>query len=146
FGLDGVHVTLDFVHTVVRDAFAKGFIPFRWDSSTDVEVGIDWECDDDATGGAVVWGIEYLAIKDNEEVGVAGTEITQAFQGAGAGLMQRNHFNTKLDHDILEADDIIGIRIFRNTTSMDDDLGKTARFLALHLHFIRNKIGQTTVV
>ncbi|MBA7686907.1 hypothetical protein ES703_95367 [subsurface metagenome] len=144
FGLEGTFITLDFVHTLEKEAFAKGFIPFRWDSDTDVEVRIDWLTDADGTGGDVVWGIEYLARKDNEVVAGATTTITQAFTGVGAGLMQRNVFTTKLLKGNLEADDIIGIRIFRDHDAAGDTLDLTARILALHLHFIRNKIGKAT--
>lgn len=141
---EGIFITLDFVHTAEKEAYVSQFIPFRWDSDTDVEVEIDWLTDADGTGGDVVWGIEYLAIKDNEVIAGAPTTITQAFTGAGAGLMQRSHFTTKLLKGNLEADDILGIRIFRDHDAGGDTLDLTARFLALHLHFIRNKIGQAT--
>lgn len=141
---EGVFVTLDFVHTSETEAYAAQFIPFRWDSDTDVEIVIDWLCDVDATGGDVTWAIEYLARKDNEEVGAAGTTITQSFTGAGAGLNQRSIFTTKLLKANLQADDILGVRIYRDHDNAGDTLNETARFLALHFHFIRDKIGEAT--
>ncbi len=142
WGNEGVFITLDFVHNAVKEAFAQGYIPFRWDSDTDVTILIDWLCDNDARGGDVVWAIEYLARKDDEEVGAAGVTISQAFTGANAGLLQRNIFTTKILKGNIEADDIIGIRVYRDTDDAGDTLVETARFVSLHLHFTRNKIGQ----
>ncbi|GAG08528.1 unnamed protein product, partial [marine sediment metagenome] len=140
-GVEGIFITLDYVHTAEREGFATQFIPFRWDSDTDIEFTIDWLCDVDATGGAVTWGVEYLAIKDNETVDGTEIAVIQAFTGAGAGLMQRSTFTTKILKANLEADDIMGIRIYRDHDHAGDTLAQTARFLAIHMHFIRNKIG-----
>ncbi len=138
---EGVFVTLDFVHTAEKEARTQQFVPYRWDESTDIKLRIDWLCDVDATGGAVVWGIEYIAIKDNEAVDGATTTITEACVGAGAGLLQRSELTVKILAANVEADDISGIRIFRDHDAAGDTLDQTARFVALHLHFVRNKIG-----
>jgi len=139
--VEGVFITLDYIHTAEREAFATQFIPFRWDSDTDIVMEMDWLCDVDATGGAVVWGVEYLSIKDNEAVDGAEVVVAQAFTGAGAGLMQRSMFTTKILKANLEHDDIMGIRIYRDHDHGSDTLDQTARFLALHMHFVRDKIG-----
>lgn len=139
---EGVFITLDFVHTTEKEAYASQFVPYRWDSDTDVEIIVCWFCDNDATGGDVTWGIEYRAIKDGEQVNGAVTTITQSFTGAGAGLAKRCIFTTKLLKANLEADDLLGIRIFRDHDDAGDTLNETARFLAVHLHFTRNKLGK----
>jgi len=82
-----------------------------------------------------------LAIKDNEAVDGATASFVQAFTGAGAGLIQRSTFTIKLLKANLEYDDLLGIRIYRDHDHAGDTLDQTVRFLALHLHFIRNKIG-----
>jgi len=139
---EGIFITLDFVHTAEKEAYLKGFVPFRWDSDTDVEMRIDWLCDADGSVGDVAWGVQYLSLKDNETVGAAGVTITEAFTGRTAGLMRSNYFTTKLLKANLESDDIMSVRIFRDHDHAGDTLAQTARFLALHLHFIRNKIGE----
>jgi len=142
-GAVGVFPVLDFSDGSLAEAFATQFVPFRWDSGTDIGVSIDWLCANDATGGDVAWNIAYLAIKDNEEVGAAPTAtLTQAFTGAGAGLLQRSEFTTKIVKENITADDIMGIRIFREADGAGDTLGETARFVAIHLHMIRNRLGK----
>jgi len=141
-GSEGIFITLDFVHTAEKEAYSKGFVPYRWDSDTDLAVRIDWLCDADATGGDVVWGIEYIAIKDNEQVAGSTVTVTEAFTGAGAGLMQRSLFTTRILKANIASDDILGIRIFRDHDAGGDTLDQTARLLALHLHFKRDKMGQ----
>ncbi|GAG77314.1 unnamed protein product [marine sediment metagenome] len=131
---EGIFITLDFVHTAEKEAYLKGFIPFRWDEDTDVEMRIDWLCDADGSVGGVAWGIEYLAIKDNEAVDGATATITEAFTGRTAGLMRSNHFTTKLLKANLEADDIISLRIFRDHDHAGDTLDQTARFLFLSMY------------
>lgn len=139
----GIFPVLDFADGSLSEAFGTQFIPFRWDSDTDIRVEIDWLCDNDATGGDVVWNVSYLSIKSGEEVGAAPVvTLNQAFTGAGAGLLLRSSFTTKIIKANLAVDDIMGIRIFREANGAGDTLTETARFVALHLHYIRNKHGE----
>jgi len=140
-GVEGLFITLDFVHTAEREARAGTHIPFRWDPSTEVEIMIDWFCDDDASGGDVVWGIEWHAIKNGEAVAGTTGSITQAFTGRTAGLMQRSLMTSKIPAADLERMDDMGVRIFRLPADEGDTLDKTIRFVKLHLHFTANQLG-----
>lgn len=139
---DGNFITLDFADGAEKDIYASHFVPFRWDASTDITVKIDWVCDADASAKAVAWNVKYTSIKDGEEVGVAGTTLTQAFTGRTAGLLRRSTFTTKIVKANIASDDDIGIKVFREVNGTGDTLDATARLIAVHLHFIRNAIGE----
>lgn len=144
-GIDGLFITYDFVHNAMKEIWGSQFVPYRWDNTTDISAHLDWFTDADGTGGDVVWGLDYLGRADNEEAGAAAAaSITQAFTGAGPGLIQRSEFTTKILKTNIAADDLLGVRIWRDTGDAADTLALTARFLALHLHFIRDKIGKPT--
>jgi len=66
--LEGIFMTLDFADGTHNETFCSDIVPFRWDSSTDVEVEIDWFADSDASAKHVVWCIDYFSIGDGDTV------------------------------------------------------------------------------
>lgn len=142
-GFEGLFHTLDFDKNIEKSAYASAFVPMRWKSGSDITIIACW-LHDNADNGAVVWGIEYMAIKDGETVNGSSTTITQASAGNHtAGELVCTEFTTKILGSNLEADDIVGIRVFRKAADGSDTLAEDARGVALHFHFTQDKLGKT---
>lgn len=139
---EGLFYTLDFDKNTEQSANTQENIPYRWDSNTDIEMHVRW-LHDNADAGAVVWGLEYKAIKAGEAVAGAGTIITQASAGNHtAGEMVDTTFASKILAANLETHDEIAIRFFRKAADGADTLAEDARALQILFHFTENKLGK----
>ena len=143
----------DLFHTLDFDdgandesAYAERTIPFRWASGTDVTIIISWFYTGAQDNGFVVWGIEYKGIKAGEAVAGAGTSITQKSAGTHTtGLLVRTTFATKILGSNLEADDDLGLRVYRHSSDgVNDTLAKDAKLVNVHISFTMDKLGQAT--
>lgn len=146
-GLVGLFPTLDYdAGATDESAYTEVEVPFRWDSSTDIEVEIAWTYEGSQDDGFVVWGIEYKGVKAGEAVTGAGTSITQKSAGTHTtGQMVRTTFSTKVLHGNIEADDDLGVRVYRHSSDgANDTLAVDAKLINVHLHMIMNKLGQPT--
>ena len=71
------------------------------------------------------------------------TTTTEVTSGATVtGQLQCTEFTTELTGG--EAHDILGIRVFRNHDHGEDGLNDRAKLIAVHLHFLKDKLGQAT--
>lgn len=141
YGFEGLFYTFDFDSAKEESAYVQDHIPHRWDTDTDVEVGICW-FHDGADAGKVVWGLEYRSITSGEVVAGAGTIITEVSAGNHpAGVLVCTDFTDKILKGNLEPEDDIAFRVFRKGDDENDTLVKDARFLQAHFHFIENKLG-----
>ncbi|MHA1289569.1 MAG: hypothetical protein ACTSPB_19455 [Candidatus Thorarchaeota archaeon] len=139
---EGLFYTLDFDKNTEESAYLVEHIPYRWDSSTDMEVMVSW-FHDSADSGAVVWGLEYISIKAGETVAGSGTAITQASGGNhDPNIEIRTVFTEKLLHSNLDPDDDIAIRFFRKSGDSSDTLNEDARMVNVHIVYIENILGK----
>ena len=139
---EGLFYTLDFDRNAEESAYIQDHIPYRWDPATDIEIHIRW-LHDNVDAGAVVWGIEYKAIKDGEAVAGAGTTITKTTAGNHpAGEMIDTAFTVKILAANLETHDEIAIRLFRKAADGADTLDEDARALEVLFNFTENKLGK----
>lgn len=141
--------TLDFDDSAEESANCQEHIPWRWDSTTDIEVIIDWLHDANAATDAlkVLWGVEYKSITAGEAVAGAGTEITQLSAGnhnVDEGLLVRTTFTAKILGSNLAYGDVLGMRVFRKAADGTDTLVGDARLVNVHFHFVMNKLGEAT--
>jgi len=141
---EGVFPTLDFDKTTDESAYCEEHIPYRWDTSTDVEVEVHW-FHDNSDNGKVMWGVEYRAIADNEVVNSTTTTITQLSAGNHTeGEVQSTIFASKILHGNLTTHDSLGLRFFREASTATDTLNEDARIVNICFHFTQNKLGEAT--
>jgi len=139
---EGLFYTLDFDKTTEESTYCQEHIPFRWDTTTDIEVVVDW-FHDTADNGKVVWGIEYKAISEGEVVVGAGPSFTQTTAGNHtAGQLVRTIFTTKIPSGTLAVEDVIAIKFYRKAADAADTLNEDARVLNVHFHFTQDKFGE----
>lgn len=151
---EGVWRTTDFDNTTDDEVHYTLIIPYRWDSTTDVEFAVDWFYDGAGSpgtvedAGTVCWALEYKSIEAGELVTGAGTVIAEDSAGShSSDKMVRTTFTTKLVLGNLAAGDSIGIRLYRDvdggaTGCADDTLAVNSRIINTHFHFTENKLGQ----
>jgi|GEM_PF-4351667 len=138
----GLYYTMNFDKTTEESTYCQEHVPYRWDVATDIEVMVAW-LHDNADAGAVVWGIEYKAIKAGEAIAGAGTTITQASVGThAAGVEVRTAFLLKILHTNLEQDDDLAIRFFRKAADAGDTLNEDARAINVHITFTQYLRGK----
>lgn len=142
---EGLFYTLDFNKSTEESAYAQEHVPFRWASTTNIVVEVDWFHDTGADTGAVAWGLAYKAIKEDEAVMGAGTTITQTSAGNhDGGVLVRTVFTSTILATNLEINDILTLRLFRDVTDEADTLDEDARVVNLHIYFIQDKLGNAT--
>lgn len=142
-GYEGVFVTLDFDAASDDEVFYTVLVPFRWDSTTDIEFAVDWFYDGVQDNGTVCWGIEYKSIEAGEAVTGVGTTITKTSAGNHTtGQMVRTIFTSKILATNLNCCDSFGIRLYRDVS--EGTLTTDARGINSHFHFITNKLGKAT--
>ena len=149
---EGVWATLDFDNSIDDEAHYTLIIPYRWDSIVNIEFAVDWFYNGGANpgtvedAGTVCWALEYKSIKAGELV--TGTGITIAKTSAGnhsSDKMVRTIFTAKILASNLEAEDSLGLRLYRDVDGggdVGDTLAVKARLINTHLHFVMNKLGQ----
>ncbi|MHA1225175.1 MAG: hypothetical protein ACTSPV_00365 [Candidatus Hodarchaeales archaeon] len=139
---EGLFYTLDFNKDTEESAYLVEHIPYRWDSSTDMEIMVSW-FHDNIDSGAVVWGLEYKAVKAGGLIAGVGTVITQASSGNhGPGVEIRTVFTKKILHSNIGPDDDIAIRFFRKSGDGADTLNENARLINVHIVYIENTLGK----
>jgi len=139
---EGLYYTMNFDKGTEESAYCQEHVPYRWDSSTDIEIVVSW-FHDGVDAGVVVWGAEYKSITAGEAVTGAGTTITQASTGTHtAGVEVRTAFTTKILHGNLAQDDDFVMRFYRDADAVADTLNEDARLLNVHITFTQNALGE----
>ena len=139
-GFTGVYPHLAFSHTVNQDAHYSESVPNKWDNTTTVEVCVDWTYTGTQDNGTVKWDFEYISIATGEAVDGSTTTITETSPGTHTtGLLVRTCFTTTIPAATLTYEDDFGFRIGRDQAN--DTLGTSAKMIAIHFHFISNKLG-----
>ncbi|GAI66808.1 unnamed protein product [marine sediment metagenome] len=139
---EGIFYTLDFDRNVEESAYCQEHIPFRWDTTTDIEVIVDW-FHTGADAGTVVWGIEYKSITTGETFAPPTVTITQTTAvGTAANVLLRTTFTSKILAANLAPEDVIAIRFYRKAADAADTLDEDARVVNVHFHFTMDKFGK----
>lgn len=140
-GLTGVFPHLSFSNAVEQEGHYQLLVPFRWDSSIDIEICFDWLYTGAQDNGTVKWGLEYNSKKEGEDPTAGSVTISNASPGNHiTGQIIRTCLTTKILAANLEAEDLFGLRIFRDVAG--DSLATPAILLGIHLHIIQNKLGK----
>ncbi|HUX62097.1 MAG TPA: hypothetical protein VMV32_12355 [Ignavibacteriaceae bacterium] len=141
---EGIFYTLDFDDTTEESAYCQEHIPYRWDTTTDIEIIVDW-MHTGADAGTVVWGLEYKSITAGETFTPPTTTITKTTSaGSANNVLLRTAFTSKILAANLSPEDVIAFRFYRDATSGSDTLAEDARVINIHFHFIQNKLGGAT--
>lgn len=138
--------TLAFDKNIVQHGHYSTIIPEAIAAGTDIDIEIDWSFLDVEADHYMTWVIEYVLIADGEDPAKA---ITRTYQksviSTGNNDKQiHTEFGTGITGAV--ADDTLMFSIYRDAdaTYDTDDLDQDALLLAIHLHYIADKLGKGT--
>lgn len=135
--------TLIFADGQDDEAHYTTWVPFRWDSSTDMEVHVHWQHDDAEQDGKVLWKLNYIGVAIGEDPAGSGTLISQLSAGShGQDELIDTIFATKILAANLEAEDDFGLKLWRDGNDGTDTLTDGAELIAMHIHFTMNELGK----
>jgi len=124
-------------------AYYTAYVPYRRAAGTDIGIEIRWLNDDVTKTGKVLWKCSYLSAGAGDDPFAAGTTISKLSAGNHA---QDEELATTLDTGIesnkLTTGDELYLKIWRDGTDGTDTFANTAKLLAVHLHFIKDKLGK----
>ena len=142
---NNMHV-LAFDKTTVQHGHYSTLIPHDFAAGTTISIEVDWAFDDAEADHYMTWVMEYLLITDGDDPAGA---ITRTFQKSVISTGNNDKqihmtFGTGIAGAV--ADDTLLLRFFRDSdaTYDTDDLNQDAWLLAVHLHYIADKLGQPT--
>ena len=139
---EGVFSTLDFSNVLEESAHFTLIVPYSLASGTTIEIEINW-LHNSEDAGKVVWGLEYIFLDCDETVKGTTTKITQASTGSHTeGELICTTAKTKLTGVI--AEELLGLRIYRDIDDENDTLGEDARMVEVHFHYTSDKLGEPT--
>ena len=142
-GLWGIFPTLDFDTDSDDDAHYTLIVPHRWDGTTDIKIVVDWAHEVASVAG-VTWALEYKGIKAGEAIAGGTATLTEPSGASVINVMQRTVFDPCIDADLLEAEDTLALRLYRDVSDAGDTLPGDARLLNVHFHFTMDKLGEAT--
>jgi len=142
---NNMHV-LAFDKTTVQHGHYATLIPPDFAAGTEIAIQVDWAFADAEADHYMTWVMEYLSITDGDDPAGA---ITRTFQKSVISTGNNDKqihmtFGTGITGAV--ADDTLLLRFFRDSdaTYDTDDLNQDAWLLAVHLHFIADKLGEPT--
>lgn len=118
-------------------------VPRDWKSGTDITIKFHYMNVDVQTGtNAVIFGIEYVAVADNED-GTPATSISEVTDTLAnnevAEIMHETAVMTIANADIV-ADDTIGIRMYRKAADGSDTMTGDAAIDGIHVQYTKESI------
>lgn len=142
-GFTGLFPHLSYSHTVNQEAHFTELVPYRWDDSEDIEVCVDWCYTGTQDNGTVKWDLEYRSIENGETVDSTTVTVSETTAGTHTtGELIRTCFTSKILASNLSSHDLFGFKLIRDQAN--DTMGTGVEFLAVHFHYIKNKLGQPT--
>lgn len=139
---ENIFPTLIFGDGNEDDAHYSTYVPYQWDNTTNMEVYVHWQHDDDAKTGKVLWKLDYIGVKEGEDPAGAGATLSQLSAGGHPqDELIETVFSTKILAANLERDDDLGLRIWRDGDDGADDLTEGAELITLHIHYVKNRLG-----
>lgn len=142
-GFSGNFPHLSFSNVSNQEAHFQMIIPHKWDDTEDIEICLVWYYAGAQDNGTVKWDFSYTSVKAGEDPTAAGTTITETTAGNHTtGQVIRTCFTTKVLASNLETEDDLGFKITRDQAN--DTLGTPAILLSVHIHYIKNKLGEAT--
>lgn len=144
----GITYVLLFDKTTDEHGHYELIIPFNFAKGTDIEVEVCWSFDTEEAGHYVTWQIDYKLLKEGEDPTGAATTIFQqsAVTTADGDVSEDKLICTEFVSKITgaEADDLLSLKFSRDAdgTNGTDDLDQDARLHAIHIHYIKNKLGK----
>ncbi len=134
----GLFHTLAFDAANDDEAHYTLLVPYRMETGASITARIDWAYDGAPDAGTVCWNIEYKSIEPGEVLAGGTTTITETTAGNHtSGQLVRTTFTDQLEG--CAAHDAVGLHLFRDVS--EDTLATDAELVAVHLEFIRDKIG-----
>lgn len=139
---NSMHV-LAFDKNVVQHAHYTMIIPPDLATGTEIAIQVDWAFDDVEAGNYTTWVLEYTLVADGEDPAKAVTRTFQKSVISTGNNDKQIHmtFGTGIIGAV--ADDTLQLRFFRDSdASYDtDDLDQDSWMLAVHLHYVSDKLG-----
>jgi len=138
----GIFHTLAFDKDSDDESHYVILVPFKMKAGTTIKVEVDWCYTGAQNNGIVCWGLEYLCLAEGETV--AGSTTTRTETTAGShltGKLIRTEFTTGIAGAV--SDDLIGLHLYRDVSGeVADPLTTDVEMIAVHFHFIMDKLGQ----
>jgi hypothetical protein len=126
----------------VDEAYTSFHVPEDWQDETDIKVHIHW-APTNTGGGNVVWQITYSATASNvgELITAAGITLstTDASGGTTDALLESPDMT--ISGANIEHEDMLGIRLFRDSTDPDDSYTADASAVWIEFEYQSNKLG-----
>jgi hypothetical protein len=127
----------------VESSYFVGKVPDDWEAGTNVTVHIHW-APATAAAGDVRWELELtsLASDANEVLTAAATTggVTDSTQTLQDELLKTATIT--FSGSVFSADDVISLRLYRDTASELDTYEAAANFVNLHFEYTANKLGE----
>ena len=140
---NNAHV-LAFDKTTVEHGHWERLIPLEFAAGTTIEIEVDWAFDTAEADHYMTWVMEYVLVGTGED---PATAMTRTFQKSVISTGNNDKvITTTFGTGITgaQADDVIMVRFFRDSdaTYDTDDLDQDAWLIAIHLHYISDKLGE----
>ena len=137
-GSQGVFSYL-FDRTAEEELYFSAQLPHKYKEGTDIYPHVHWNPISEGSGQYVKWGLEYTWANYNEAI--ANTAIISA-----SGLANDASYHTKTDLPVINGSgktisSMLMCRIFRDSTSDDDNYGDDASLLEVDFHYEINSLG-----
>ena len=137
----GVFPILQYAAATDDEAHYSVEVPYRMEPGTEIVPVLNWTYQGAQDNGTVCWKIEFIFVAAGETVDGTTATLTETTAGSHAtGKKIATTFSPAMTGGV--AEDLAGIRVWRDTSG--DTLAVAADFLELHLHFIRDRLGEAT--
>lgn len=141
-GSRGVYTYL-FDDSIEEDLFFEVQMPHEWIEGTDIEAHIHWTPTVTATGDSVSWGLEYVWVSTNQDMGnTAFISGNSRAAPTSDSLVAYRHYITELgtlDATGKTLSSVLLCRIFRDATASynPDTYTEDAAILSIDFHYRR---------
>lgn len=140
----GSHV-LAFDKTTTQHGHFTTLIPMDFAAGTEISIEADWSFDTVEADHYMTWEMEYILLADGEDPAGALTSTSQKSVISTGNNDKQIHTTFATGITGAVADDTLLIRFSRDADHItDDDLDQDANLIAIHLHYISDKLGEAT--
>ena len=142
-GFLGLFPILGFASNTSDEAQYSTWIPYRWDSSTEIGISIVWAYTTAGDSGPLQWNVDYACIADGEDPSATTATVSQYTTGEELPDIQ---ITTTFATGIIAANaadhDSLGLKIWRDHDDNGDTMAAAAKLIEVHLHFTCDKLGK----
>lgn len=132
------------VGATVEQVFFEFHIPVDMDLTENLSVHIHW-APSTAAAGNVKWQLDWVAINSGEllTAGVTSTSVVDATTSTQDELQESDDMT--IASASLSAEDVIGIRIYRDPADVADTYAADASLVFVEFEYVSDKLGEDSV-